>query len=126
MIPLHVATIEPKQYLFLFQTAENCFQWFLTDPNFQKKRPLTDGAPTLPLAIRQGFKRWEGDFFSLLRCGFRYTLPVRDEVGCNALFHQMAESYSSSNGRYLDAELGHHCYVDFASDEALALWRKIR
>ncbi|NGX61078.1 MAG: hypothetical protein K940chlam9_00558 [Chlamydiae bacterium] len=75
-------------------------------------------------AIENGYKTWEG--FSLLHCGFLYTLPARDEMGCNALFWQMAKSYSSSNGRYFDEEVGHLCYVDFASQEALSLWRTIR
>jgi hypothetical protein len=47
-------------------------------------------------------------------------------VGCKAFFWEMAKSYASYNGRYLDEELGHLCYVDFASQEALSIWRKIR
>ena len=77
-------------------------------------------------AIYAAEKKWKADFFALLHCGFRYTLPIRDETGTNAHFHQMAKSYSSSNGRYFDEEVGHMCFVDFASDEALEFWRKIR
>lgn len=54
----------------------------------------------------------------------RYSLPVRDEVGTNAFFWQMAKSYASSNGHYFDEEAGHMCYVDFASEEALEIWRR--
>ena len=77
-------------------------------------------------AIRDGHKRLQKSYFRLLHCGFRYTLPERDVVGSNALFWQMALSYNSPNGRYFDDEVSHLCYVDFASQEALQLWKTLR
>lgn len=77
-------------------------------------------------AVEQARGRWKNDFFALLHCGFRYTLPTRDETGTNAHFRQMAQSYSAPNGHYFDEEVGHMCFVDFASQEALEVWRKIR
>lgn len=81
---------------------------------------------SLEEAILLAKRQWANDFFALLHCGFRYTLPVRDETGVNANFRQMVLSYSVANGRYFDEEVGHLCFVDFASQEALNLWKKIR
>ena len=81
---------------------------------------------SLEEAIAAAKRHFANDFFSLLHCGFRYTLPIRDETGINANFRQMVLSYSSPNGRYFDDEVGHLCFVDFASQEALNLWKKIR
>lgn len=77
-------------------------------------------------AISAAYKIWEKEYFRLLHCGFRYSLPTRDETGCNAFFWEMAKSYDSPNGSYFDERLGHPCYVDFASEEALSIWRNVR
>ena len=61
-----------------------------------------------------------------MHCGFRYTLPERDEHGLNALFNQMVASYSSSNGVYFEQELGHPCIVQNASIQARLLWKKLK
>lgn len=126
MIPIHAAAIRQKEYLFLRKVQDNLFQWFLVTPSFQKEEETAFIAETLPLALSQGGKVWKEDSFRLLHCGFRYNLPDRDLVGVNALFWQMVKSYNSFNGHYFDEEVGHMCYVDFASQEALELWRKIR
>jgi len=62
----------------------------------------------------------------MVNCGFRYTLPERDEHGYNALFHQMAASYATSNGVYFDEESGNNCFVNFASEEAKNLLKVLQ
>jgi hypothetical protein len=77
-------------------------------------------------AILAAHKAWKADHFRTLNCGFRYTLPERDEIGTNALFHQMVNSYASMNGVYFDEELGHNCFVQNASDEARELSHRVK
>lgn len=83
-------------------------------------------APTAEEAIRRAYMNWKDHFFRTINCGFRYTLPERDEHGNNALFHQMIASYASMNGIYFDEDLGHNCFVNFASDEAKTLWKELQ
>ena len=126
MTVIHVAAIYPNQYLFLKKADDSLYQWF--KPNLvldEEEKTLVVGS-TVSRALAEGYKAWQESYFRLLHCGFRYSLPERDEVGSNALFWQMALSYNSPNGRYFDEEVGHLCYVDFASQEALGIWRKIR
>ncbi len=115
---IHVARIYPKgrpKYLFL-KKEDSKYCWEKTD---------CEGTTSVQ-AIRNAEKRWKDEFFQLVHCGFRYSLPTRDEVGVNANFMQMAQSYSASNGRYFDQDAGHLCFVDLASKEALEIWKKIR
>lgn len=127
-LPIHAARIKPARhplYLFLKEAEPGCLQWFQTNRSFDKEEATTCKAATIPLAIAAASRFWHHEAFHLLHCGFRYTLPERDEVGCNAFFWQMAKSYSVPNGRYFDPEVGHLCYVDLASQEALSIWRTI-
>jgi hypothetical protein len=126
MIPIHVALIQPKSYLFLRKRENGYFQWFQVNHSFDKEEETPVGGTSCVQAIAAGHKAWKESSFRPLHCGFCYTLPERDEVGMNALFCQMALSYNSPNGRYFDEQVGHFCYVDFASQEALEIWRKIR
>jgi len=126
MNPYHIGSIYPKQYLFLKKNDSSGFQWFKTTPTFDQEEATSCVAETPSLAIQAANKLWKEDFFRLLHCGFRYSLPERDEVGCNAFYWEMAKSYASFNGQYFDDDVGHLCYVDFASQEALAIWRKLQ
>lgn len=113
----HVASYYPKgrkAYLFLYLTKEEEYQWEGTSLL----------APSLDEALSLARETYSRDYFSPLNCGFRYHLPIRDETGTPAFFWQMAQSYATSNGHYFDKSVGHMCYVDFASKEALELWRK--
>jgi hypothetical protein len=83
-------------------------------------------APTAEEAIRQAYLTWKDSIFRTINCGFRYSLPERDEHGNNALFHQMVASYASMNGVYFDEDVGHNCFVNFASDEAKKLWKDLQ
>jgi hypothetical protein len=125
---IHVARIFNKgkwNYLFLRQTAEEHFTWHHeTEPENEIATSVT-GA-TIEEALRLAPRHWKLQSFCMLNCGFRYTLPERDEHGINALFHQMAASYSIGNGIYYDEELGNNCFVQNASEEALQLWRKLK
>ncbi len=121
---IHAATIRDAHgkciYLLLRQEASNHLAWFEN----HVASPIS--GITLAEAIAKGRKHWQAQGFSTLGCGFRYTLPERDEHGCNALFHQMIASYSSSNGVYFDEELGHNCFVNYASLEARNLWEQLK
>lgn len=93
-------------------------------PSKESATPLF--APTAEEAIRGAYLNWKENFFRTINCGFRYSLPERDEHGNNALFHEMVASYSSMNGIYFDEDLGHNCFVNFASDEAKKLWKELQ
>lgn len=122
----HVGSIFPRRYLFLMKLDSSLFQWFKVNSSFEREEEAIPSGETPAKAIFAAHKQWKNDHFRLLNCGFRYSLPVRDETGCNAFFWEMAKSYASPNGSYFDEELGHFCYVDFASQEALSIWRAIR
>lgn len=121
---IHVGIIQEKGvkiYLFLREVAPQHYVWFKENEKTEVE------ATTIEEALRLAARFWKLDYFRTLNCGFRYTLPERDEHGTNALFHQMAASYASSNGIYFDEELGNNCVVYNASQEARtlqALWQK--
>ncbi len=121
---IHVAFIymKPKgRYkLFLRRKEANHIVWFEESEN-NKEIETEITAQTVEEAIRLGRKHWKNHAFRTLNCGFRYTLPERDEHGMNALYCQMAASYASSNGVYFDEDLGHNCFVQAASLEARKL-----
>lgn len=126
---IHVGLIQKKNLykptpLLLRQKESTLFSWSELSPEFEE----TDTglvASSLKEALRLALRHWKNEKFRTLNCGFRYTLPERDEHGTNALFHQMADSYANSSGIYFDDELGHPCLVRFASDEALNFWKSL-
>lgn len=125
---IHVAHFQPvkgkKTYLFLREISKENYQWFeFLDPE-EKKTDIV--GRTIPDAISNARKKWKHEYFKTLNCGFRYTLPERDEHGINALFHQMAASYASSNGIYFDEDVGNNCFINFASQEAKNLLALIK
>lgn len=123
--PFHIAATHGKKILLL-RKSEHTFRWSITDSHFEQETFTQICGSTFTEALAKGRHIWKEEQFRLIHCGFRYTLPERDQVGSNALFWQMALSYNAPNGRYFDEEVGHLCYVDFASHEALELWRKIK
>ena len=108
-------------YLFLKQLDLHTYTWFDDEDN-----ATAVSATTIEEAIRLARRTWKERGFRTVICGFRYTLPERDEHGSNAFFFQMAASLSSMNGVYFDEELGHNCLVQGASSEAKELWQKFR
>lgn len=126
---IHVAIIhfvkEPPSYLFLRQLAPSHYQWF--KERIPGEEIATEiGAASVEKALQKARKHWKEASFRTLMCGFRYTLPERDEHGNNALFYQMGASYDSSNGVYFDEERGNNCVVSFASQEARNLWKRLQ
>ena len=112
-------------WLFLRKVNPHTFTWFeRQNENQEIETAMT--APTIREAIRLANDLWKEDLFSLLRCGFRYPMPERDEHGQNALFYQMVASLSSMNGIYFDEELGSNCFVQNASSEARTVWEQLR
>lgn len=124
---IHIATaILPKRgksLLLLRKEGDRDYTWFI-DGAVEERSDVK--GMTVEEAMRAAYCRFRLNSFKTVACGFRYTLPERDEHGMNALFHQMKASYSSINGVYYDEELGHNCFVQNASDEAIALWKKLK
>ena len=120
---LHIARIQPKNrdivYLFLCKNGEKGFRWFLKN---QVETPIA--TQSLEEAITLASKHWKEMHFRTVFCGTLFSLLYRDSVGKNALFWQMVLSYESPNGQYFDPKMGCKAFVDFASDEALSIWRK--
>lgn len=126
---IHAAQIivpkEGKQLLLLEEMDPQDYRWFvLKEDNVEVETDVS--GRTIEEAFRNANRKWAANSFRTIICGFRYTLPERDEHGMNALFYQMAASYGTMNGVYFDEELGHNCFVQNASDEALDLWRRLK
>jgi len=125
---IHVAsfTIEGRnRYLFLRKTSGVHYTWF-EELEHGKEKETAISAPSIEESMRLAARHWKPQFFRTVICGFRYTLPERDEHGINALFHQMAASLTTMNGVYYDEELGNNCFVQNASDEAFRLWKRLK
>lgn len=125
---IHVGIIkitQPHSWRFLRKVEPSKYVWFEENPKSEEiETPIA--AQSVTEAIRLASAQWKEAYFQLLNCGFRYTLPERDEHGLNALFCQMVASYSSSNGVYFEEDLGHLCYVQNASIEAQKLWKHLK
>lgn len=123
---IHVATLRRKgrKCLLFLRKQEQHYIWYEVEEEREVATSVT--SDSAEEAIRLARRYFAPHFFETLRCGFRFTLPERDEIGTNALFHQMVSSYSAGNGVYLDEELGHQCFVNEASQEALTLWRRLQ
>lgn len=107
---IHIAEIQPFKYLFLRKEGEKHYAWFAE--TIDGKEEATEvNAPNIEEAIRLAKKFWQSSYFKLIPCGFRFTLPERDEHGGNALFYQAIRSLNSMTGVYFDEELGHNCVV---------------
>lgn len=125
---IHVAKIFTKgrwNYLFLRKNEVGHFTWH--EEHAQKTEEVTAvSGLTVEEAMRLAARQWMNQSFDTLRCGFKYTLPERDEHGINAFFHQMVASYNTSNGVYYDEELGNNCFIQNASEEAYQLWKRLK
>lgn len=126
---IHIARILSKnghaRYLFLRKKSTNTFTWYEGDLQGSETETSVS-ASELEEALRLAPLHWKDRSFRTIICGFRYTLPERDEHGMNALFYQMAASYETMTGVYFDDELGHNCIVQRASDEARDLYRNLK
>lgn len=113
-----------RQRLFLREEAPKRYVWF--EENNGVETPTGIFADTIQEAIRLANQTLKADYFTTFNCGFRYTLPERDEHGQNALFHQMLLSQSSFNGVYFDEELGNNCIVQNIPREAKDLINELK
>lgn len=125
---IHIGKIltrsEASRYLYLRKSPVNNYRWYEIEPGGEEKDSGTE-AGCVEEAIRLAMAKWKSDGITLIHCGFRYTLPERDEHGINALFYQMVASYSSLNGVYFDETLGNNCFVQNASLESRILWKTL-
>lgn len=125
---IHVGSVhscDGWSYVFLCKMAPDRYGWFLRD-TLGKTIPAAIEAATIAAALQLAHRIWKRDSFRTLKCGFRFTLPERDEHGLNALFFQMGASYDSMNGVYFDEDLGNNCIVHQASIEARELWKTLK
>jgi hypothetical protein len=125
---MHVALIHRHgniKYLYLRRKDPYQFVWFQEDGS-GKEIEASLSAADLEDAFKLAHGKWKHLAFRFLGCGYRYTLPERDEHGLNALFHQMAASYQSMNGVYYDEDLANNCIVHNASNEARDLLAKLK
>ena len=102
------------------------YTWYQEEDDGVHEKKTDVFAPTVEEALFAAMQSFRSQYFRTLICGFRYTLPERDEHGNNALFHQMASSYSSPNGIYFDADAGHLCYVQNAPSVSRQLLKKLQ
>lgn len=126
---IHIGFLQQKGKgtinLFLRQDSPHEYAWYQEEsPSKEQKTDLC--APSAEEALRLARREWALEGFRPLLCGFRYTLPERDEHGTNALFHQMAASYASPTGVYFDEDLGYSCVVHAASQEARSLLKRLQ
>jgi hypothetical protein len=126
---IHIARIQSEhsagRLLFLREHAPHRYVWSREIENGDEEETLIV-ADSIEEALRLARKEWKNEGFHTLKCGFRYTLPERDEHGINALFHQMIASYNSMNGVYFDPEIGSNCFVQAASSESRDLWQRLK
>ncbi|MBA3237412.1 MAG: hypothetical protein H0T62_03560 [Parachlamydiaceae bacterium] len=126
---VHVAFIDRpkigKSTLFLRKVSENQFNWF-EEKRSGDEEEIGLHAPNVEEAIGLARRTLKELGFRTLICGFRYTLPERDEHGINALFWQMAASYTAPGGVYFDEEVGHNCFVQNSSLDALKLFKQLK
>jgi len=117
---IHAAMILEKKRgqvtLLLRRISHEEYRWF-EYLNGEERQTGVAGI-TREEAIRIARSEWANSAFKTYQCGFRYTLPERDEHGMNAFFHQMKASLFSFNGIYFDEESGHNCFVQNPSQEA--------
>lgn len=110
--------------LLLRQLSSTEFRWFEDSMRGEAATDVADS--TKEGAIEKARKAWRLSSFRTLQCGFRYTLPERDEHGMNALFFQMKASQLSFNGIYFDEEMGHNCFVQNMSLEAKSILNRLK
>lgn len=125
---IHVAEIDTRggtHYLFLRKESPDRYIWFEVDKDGKEKATSLTGGNTEE-AIKIARKQWQNQSFRTLKCGFRFTLPERDEHGNNALFNQMSLSLGSFNGIYYDEDLGHNCIVNQVPLRSRLLWEKLK
>lgn len=124
---IHLAHIQlPKKgktLLLLRERSPHDYEWYMESEAGEEDTAIR--GDTVEEAMQIAHAHWKLDSFKTVICGFRYTLPERDECGMNALFHQMAASQKGFNGTYFDEDLGHNCFVQNASQEALDLLEKL-
>ncbi len=126
---IHAANIQVpkqgKQLLLLRQRSPHDYGWYL-ETDEQNEKDTGVRGDTIEEAMQIAHRHWQLNSFKTIICGFRYTLPERDECGMNALFHQMAASHNTMNGIYFDEDLGHNCFVQNASQESLDLHERLK
>lgn len=103
---------------FYLRKIDSQFTWF------KEENPTEVNATTAEEAIRLAFQSWA--HFRLLGCGYRFSLPERDEHGLPAYFDQMVKSINTLNGIYFEESLGYNCIVHQIPSETRQLYEKLK
>ena len=122
---IHMGEIFPGEKFYLRKMKENHYVWFLENAEGKEKETELS-APNIEEALRLAKKSWQGLNFKFIPCGFRFTLPERDEHGTNALFYQAIKSLESMSGVYFDEELGHNCIVHQIPLRIREIYKKLK
>lgn len=124
---MHIATISTERgrtELFLRQVDPKIYRWYRLDRTGNEIETAV-ASDTIEDSIRQAGVHWKLEHFSPMLCGYRFTLPERDEHGNNALFYQMASALQTMNGIYFDEELGHFCVIKQIPLVAKEYWKQL-
>jgi hypothetical protein len=124
---IHAAIYKPRGrrvYLLLRQDSSGNYRWHeVQEDSGEIEKPVS--GQSLSEAMQNAYKAWRLNSFLPLQCGFRFTLPERDEIGRPAFFHEMIASYRSMTGGYFEPAANVMCIVQKASKEALDLWKRL-
>ena len=124
---IHVGFVRrkgPKKTFLYLRQIDKQFSWFEENERGQEQATHVS-ASSISQALRAAQRQWRDETFTPLHCGFRFTLPERDEIGRPAYFCEMVNSFKSMTGVYRDAKIDGNCIVQKPSSDALDLWHAL-
>jgi hypothetical protein len=125
---IHVACFDgesgKQEWLFMRRLEPKKYAWFWEKESGEA--PTGIEASDTEEALRLARREWKEKAFTPLACGYRFTLPERDEHGNNALFYQMVKSLASPSGVYFDDEYGYNAIVHQIPLKAKEVYEKLK
>ena len=122
---MHIGVIRDVggSHLLFLREVDRKYHWFLEKRGEEEKTAL--GADKMEEAIQLAYREWGRLEFRFLGCGYRFTLPERDEHGDPASFYQMVKALQSSSYTYMDEDLGHLCVIKQIPSFARELYHRL-
>lgn len=102
---IHIAKLDRDKIITLQELTPGLFDWFDQD------KSLNLSSSSIEEAFKKGRKELKARGFSPIHCGYKFTLPERDEHGKEALYIDMMKSLASPNGIFFDETMGHNAVV---------------
>lgn len=102
---IHAAKLGDGSLITLNEIEPGLYGWFI------QKTSLNLEAKSIEEAFRLARKSLKFRGFEPINCGYKFTLPERDEHGKEALYIDMVRSLASPNGVFFDETLGHNVVV---------------